>query len=374
VTMVSMPYQGVMGALGFFNWNLLQQVVVNASKVGVPFSAMQFKTDTVQNIVFGSYNDTMLWQMAQYHWPVPPSVPLQANQTFANCADAHAQQADAFYQFFTGSNDTSLVHEYVAWNGVSWIGVWNSTEANTVSGSDAIMFGPNLNTSIPQQIFVDSLGRGGDVLYNQSVELYGITVAQYLLDPALLLNGSNNPTNYGYFAGGGPGAPPLPNGVMNESASQANVEVYISKPHFLDADPYYLSLVQGVSLPNRSIHDTFLDVEPITGVTLGTWKRTQINTYVRPLQLQGYPNITAQYFPVLWLEEGGMITPSLASNFKSAMYTAVRIRKYGPVAAFILAGLLAGLSLVLAGVGLGVIGNAHRRDGYEEVSQANYDS
>ena len=40
--------------------------------------------------------------------------------------------------------------------------------------------------------------------------------------------------------------------------------VFASKPHFLDADPAFLSNVTGLS-PDREKHDSYLDVEPVGG-------------------------------------------------------------------------------------------------------------
>ena len=40
--------------------------------------------------------------------------------------------------------------------------------------------------------------------------------------------------------------------------------MFASKPHFLDADPAFLSNVTGLS-PDREKHDSYLDVEPVGG-------------------------------------------------------------------------------------------------------------
>lgn len=47
--------------------------------------------------------------------------------------------------------------------------------------------------------------------------------------------------------------------------SLVGAPVFVSKAHFLDADPYYLSLITGLS-PNRTLHDTNVDVEPVSAV------------------------------------------------------------------------------------------------------------
>ena len=70
-----------------------------------------------------------------------------------------------------------------------------------------------------------------------------------------LLNTTADP---GFFANG-------PSGVLNITAvAPGHVPLFVSKPHFLDADPDYLANVSGLH-PNRAEHDSYVGVEPITG-------------------------------------------------------------------------------------------------------------
>ena len=56
-----------------------------------------------------------------------------------------------------------------------------------------------------------------------------------------------------------------PSGVLNLTAVYPqHVPIFASKPHFLDGDPGYVANVTGLH-PNRSLHDSFLNVEPLTG-------------------------------------------------------------------------------------------------------------
>lgn len=52
--------------------------------------------------------------------------------------------------------------------------------------------------------------------------------------------------------------------------------LYLSKPHFLDADPAVQAAVSGLH-PSNASHLNYIDVEPITGVTFDTHKRVQLN-------------------------------------------------------------------------------------------------
>ena len=70
---------------------------------------------------------------------------------------------------------------------------------------------------------------------------------------------SNTSQDPGFYFNG-------PSGVLNLTAvSPNNVPLFASKPHFLDGDPDYGENVTGLE-PNRSLHNSFLNVEPLTGV------------------------------------------------------------------------------------------------------------
>lgn len=51
---------------------------------------------------------------------------------------------------------------------------------------------------------------------------------------------------------------------------------FASKPHFLDADPVYRQMVDGIPPPNRTLHDTTLDIEPYTGAGMVIHQRLQV--------------------------------------------------------------------------------------------------
>ena len=49
----------------------------------------------------------------------------------------------------------------------------------------------------------------------------------------------------------------------------------MTAPHFWNADSNLVTQMNGVK-PDRELHDTFLDIEPITGVALSAHKRIQV--------------------------------------------------------------------------------------------------
>lgn len=58
--------------------------------------------------------------------------------------------------------------------------------------------------------------------------------------------------------------------------------MFLSYPHFYDADPYYLSEVDGLK-PNKEKHELYLVLEPKTGLMLEMSARLQSNILVEPV-------------------------------------------------------------------------------------------
>jgi len=167
--------------------------------------------------------------------------------------------------------------------------------------------------------WVDTAFRHVALTYNESLSLYGVNLFRFTIQHDQLLNASANPENAAYYMF-------LPSGMANLSAPYNGTPLYVSKPHFLDAAPCYFEQVV-MTPPNRTLHETVLDIEPTTGATFNAKKRLQLNLYIRPILLL-YPNLPEVYCPMVWIEEGGTITESLADQFKSNINTAMAVETW----------------------------------------------
>lgn len=74
-----------------------------------------------------------------------------------------------------------------------------------------------------------------------------------------------------------------PSGVTDVSRCRLGAPLFTSLPHFYQADPYYLNLVEGMQ-PNKSLHESYVILEPKTGATLEFAARLQINMLVEPVK------------------------------------------------------------------------------------------
>jgi len=113
---------------------------------------------------------------------------------------------------------------------------------------------------------------------------------------------------------------------------QKQTTLYLSKPHFYDAlDDWTTGKIIGMLPPDQSRDDTYLDIEPLTGATMHARKRIQANLYLPPKAEHNWLNKfnplvpTGQFYPVMWIDERGDITPKLAKEFKDQVYMAVNL-------------------------------------------------
>lgn len=107
----------------------------------------------------------------------------------------------------------------------------------------------------------------------------------------------------------------FPSGVFDLSACHYGAPIYISNPHFLNADPYYLTTVSGLK-PNSTAHQSYVDVEPLTGTPVELQLRIQLNAYINPLvdRFKQYRKMPKIHIPVLWQEFTIHITDEFAQD------------------------------------------------------------
>jgi len=214
---------------------------------------------------------------------------------------------------------------------------WGSVEANRVWGTDGTQFTRNLEEGQTIQAYVSQLTRTVTLENKDSthISFKGIDLLKFTLPQVFLLSSYNNSFNAAFYMNGF-------DGVANLTAA-GTLDFFVSKPHFLDADPALIApqMITGLS-PNADIHDTYINVEPNSGATMQAAKRLQLSVRLRTisgtfspavnvtypfsygpgLPNQGTTLFSGQYLPVYWAEEYGEVPDSTASTFTSSVYGA----------------------------------------------------
>uniref|UniRef100_A0A3Q2ST58 Scavenger receptor class B, member 2a n=1 Tax=Fundulus heteroclitus TaxID=8078 RepID=A0A3Q2ST58_FUNHE len=104
-----------------------------------------------------------------------------------------------------------------------------------------------------------------------------------------------------------------------KSALLEGAPIVVSFPHFYQADPAYINAVDGLN-PNKEEHETYLDLQPTTGVPIRACKRAQLNIILK--RVPGFPKtrfINETIFPIMFVNETATIDDDSASQMRTLL-------------------------------------------------------
>lgn len=138
--------------------------------------------------------------------------------------------------------------------------------------------------------------------YEREVNVKGIQAYKYSSN-TLFDNGTRVP-EYKCFCNGGC----TPSGVHNVSLCRMNSPIFLSLPHFYNADPYYTRLVDGMK-PNKDKHDFYITVEPTSAIVVDLRARMQLNMLLQPIEgFTLFRDVPTAYVPIFYFDQ--MVTSS----------------------------------------------------------------
>ncbi|KAF3859295.1 hypothetical protein F7725_021694 [Dissostichus mawsoni] len=217
---------------------------------------------------------------------------------------------DGIYNVFDGKDNISKVGFIDRWRGQSVLTFWDDKYCDMINGTDASSFPPFLDKK-PLYFFSSDICRSVSAGFEQSMDLKGIEVYRYVLQPNTLASPTVNPDNQCFCRNEVTTNNCTMAGVLDISSCQAgqfafvqarhpktffyccisvlkqldiknclfnchlNRETYLySLAHFLGGSRSLHENVKGLN-PSEKHHGTYLDVEPTTGFTLRFAKRIQ---------------------------------------------------------------------------------------------------
>ncbi|KAJ9598393.1 hypothetical protein L9F63_010915 [Diploptera punctata] len=217
---------------------------------------------------------------------------------------------EGYFNVNTGEDDFTKIGIMRYWNYMNRTDFYQA-DCGMINGSDGSFYPPGNPKEKPIEMYTVDFCRTLKFHYVDDREVEGIPSYRYVGTKMLLDSGELDPENW-CFCGG----ECLPPGVLNISSCARGAPVFISYPHFLHADPYYLKQVRGLD-PSEEKHQFHIIVEPTTGFPLEVTGRFQFNFMLQPNENIGmYSKVPRVLFPVLWCEEIARITPEFASGLK----------------------------------------------------------
>lgn len=144
-------------------------------------------------------------------------------------------------------------------NGMDHLPHWNEEPCTSIAGSEGSFFPPrDIAKSDRVHIYDKDLCRIIPLQYVERVEKDGLAADLFRLPNNSYGDAAHNPENKCYDAGEYEAV----RGLQNISPCQYGAPVYISNPHFYDADPALLDSVEGLK-PEREKHETYFKIQPV---------------------------------------------------------------------------------------------------------------
>ncbi|XP_068128777.1 platelet glycoprotein 4-like [Hyperolius riggenbachi] len=226
--------------------------------------------------------------------------------------------SDGPYIVFNGKENISKVAIIDKYMGESSLSYWNDTYCDMINGTDAASFPPFVDKKVPLFFFSSEICRSiyGD--FEKEYTLKGIKLYRFVVPSTALASPLINPDNHCYCTDFVLSRNCTGAGVLDLRECQGGKPIFLSLPHFLYASDFIKESVDGLS-SNKEEHETFVDVEPITGFTMHFAKRLQVNVmFLKDERITLLSKLQSDFiFPVLWLNETAMIGDETANMFKS---------------------------------------------------------
>ncbi|KAG9489965.1 hypothetical protein GDO78_005728 [Eleutherodactylus coqui] len=112
--------------------------------------------------------------------------------------------------------------------------------------------------------------------FQKEYTLKGITLYRFVLPKRAFASPHVNPDNQCFCTDTVVSYNCSLEGLLDLRGCQGGKPIFLTLPHFLFATSYILDTLEGLS-PNIEEHETYVDVEPITGFTMHFAKRLQVN-------------------------------------------------------------------------------------------------
>lgn len=218
---------------------------------------------------------------------------------------------DGEFVYHTGEENYLDYGKVQSWRGDRQLSFWTSEQSNSINGTDGSAFHPLLSKKERLYIFTSDLCRSIFMEFEKDVEVKGIPAYRFTPPRDVLASKEENPANEGFCV-----SPKecLGTGVLKVSVCRKGAPVVASFPHFYLGDPKYVNAIVGLS-PKREHHQTFLDLNPTTGIPVRANKRAQINILIG--RISGFPQtkmLNETVFPIMFINETVVIDDASAAK------------------------------------------------------------
>uniref|UniRef100_A0A4W2HSM6 Scavenger receptor class B member 1 n=1 Tax=Bos indicus x Bos taurus TaxID=30522 RepID=A0A4W2HSM6_BOBOX len=188
------------------------------------------------------------------------------------------------------------------------VNYWHSDQCNMINGTSGQMWAPFMTPESSLEFYSPEACRSMKLVYKEQGVFGGIPTFRFVAPSTLFANGSVYPPNEGF-------CPCRESGIQNVSTCRFNAPLFLSHPHFYNADPVLAEAVSGLH-PNPKEHSLFLDIHPVTGIPMNCSVKLQLSLFVKSVKGIGQTgNIQPVVLPLMWFEESGAMEGETLETF-----------------------------------------------------------
>lgn len=285
-----------------------------------------FMNRTVGEILWG-YEDPLVNFINKYF---PEMFPIKGK--FGLFVEMNNSDSGVF-TVFTGVQNISRIHLVDKWNGLSKINYWHSEQCNMINGTSGQMWAPFMTPQSSLEFFSPEACRSMKLTYHSSGVFEGIPIYRFTAPKTLFANGSVYPPNEGF-------CPCLESGIQNVSTCRFGAPLFLSHPHFYNADPVLSEAVLGLN-PDPKEHSLFLDIHPVTGIPMNCSVKLQLSLFIKSVEGIGQTgSIEPVVLPLMWFEQSGAMGGKPLSTFYTQLVLMPQVLHYAQYVLLGLGGLL----------------------------------
>lgn len=261
------------------------------------FRVTPFVTKSVRELLFDGYEEPLLLQLADLTHD-----PEHATGRFGFYRKNNTN--GGAYTIYTGEKGMDNYQHIASWRGKDMIDFWKpdvygGNTCNMINGTAGNQFPRPIGRHGKISLYVAELCRSIYVEYQKDVQHGALTLYRHILPKSMLARAPETECfcvdEFTCRAS-----------MINVAPCRKGAPVVMSTPHFYHGSEEDINQL-GLH-PVASEHETYLDIEPNTGVTFRAAKRIQANIPIKRYgDLPAYRNIPEVIVPVFWVNESAVV-------------------------------------------------------------------
>lgn len=320
---VNLPLQGILMFLKKLPDFSRSLVVPLLEGILENYNESLFYHRTAQELLFQGYKVDLiqdLIDLASAFVTVPQILP---NNTFGFLYGKN-NSGDGVFEVFTGADDIGHYSQIYKWKNMSRIPFWNNQYCNMMNGTDGSQFPPPITKKDILYVYTPELCRSVSLEFEKEVRVKGIPAYRFITPEMLFASPLVNPDNMCYCTE--PEFCEL-SGILDVSPCRDGLKLAVTAPHFFQGHKFVKERVSGLS-PSREQHETYVDIEPTTGLVLRASRKLQMNFILKPFkEMEEMKSVSMSVIPLIWVIEEAELTDEVAALFTAKVRTPVTVAK-----------------------------------------------